>query len=75
MNQTKLDISPKEKGPVECLGQMFASHEARREFYLKQLAEKLHDPDFRKVEGFPIGKDEDILTLSDPPYYTACPNP
>lgn len=25
--------------------------------------------------GFPHGKIEDILTLSDPPYYTACPNP
>ncbi|NPV81512.1 MAG: DNA methylase [Firmicutes bacterium] len=29
----------------------------------------------RQVEGFPLGRDEDILTLSDPPYYTACPNP
>lgn len=29
----------------------------------------------RDVDGFPIGKDEDILSLSDPPYYTACPNP
>ncbi|WP_323721305.1 DNA methyltransferase [Acetomicrobium sp.] len=25
--------------------------------------------------GFPHGKTEDILRLSDPPYYTACPNP
>jgi hypothetical protein len=39
------------------------------------LAEKLKDPVFHKFEGFPIGKDEDILALSDPPYYTACPNP
>ncbi len=30
---------------------------------------------FRRIEGFPIGTDEDILALSDPPYYTACPNP
>lgn len=29
----------------------------------------------RHIEGFPIGKDEDIIALSDPPYYTACPNP
>lgn len=29
----------------------------------------------RDIEGFPIGTDEDILALSDPPYYTACPNP
>ena len=25
--------------------------------------------------GFPNGEVEDILALSDPPYYTACPNP
>ena len=29
----------------------------------------------RDIDGFPIGKDEDILALSDPPFYTACPNP
>ena len=62
-------------GPVECLGQTFPSDEARRKHYLKLLAEKLKDPEFRKIEGFPIGSDEDILALSDPPYYTACPNP
>ncbi len=62
-------------GPVECLGQTFPSDEVRREHYLKLLAEKLKDPEFRKIEGFPIGSDEDILALSDPPYYTACPNP
>jgi len=62
-------------GPVECLGQTFPSDEARREHYLTLLAEKLKDPEFRKTEGFPIGSDEDILALSDPPYYTACPNP
>lgn len=64
-----------DEGPVECLGQTFPSDQARREHYLKLLAEKLKDPEFRKIEGFPVGSDEDILALSDPPYYTACPNP
>lgn len=62
-------------GPVECLGKTFENDTARREHYLALLAEKLKDPEFRKIEGFPIGEDEDILELSDPPYYTACPNP
>ncbi len=75
MSQSNLNLSSKSAGPVECLGQTFSSEEARREHYLKLLAEKLKDPEFRKIEGFPIGKDEDILALSDPPYYTACPNP
>ncbi|HXL05082.1 MAG TPA: DNA methyltransferase [Bacillota bacterium] len=65
----------KTSGPVECLGMTFESDEARREYFLQKLAEKLKDPEFRKIEGFPIGLDEDILALSDPPYYTACPNP
>ena len=29
----------------------------------------------RNIEGFPIASDEDIIALSDAPYYTACPNP
>ena len=62
-------------GPVECLGQTFPNDEARREHFSKLLAEKLKDPEFRKIEGFPKGTDEDILAMSDPPYYTACPNP
>ncbi len=74
MNDLFQNQEPK-SGPVECLGQTFPSDEARREHYLKLLAEKLKDPAFRKIEGFPIGSDEDILALSDPPYYTACPNP
>jgi len=62
-------------GPVECLGQTFENDTARRDHFLGLLCEKLKDPEFRKIEGFPIGEDEDILALSDPPYYTACPNP
>ncbi|HWP00179.1 MAG TPA: DNA methyltransferase [Methylococcus sp.] len=67
--------TPNSELVVECLGQTFASDNARREHFLKLLAEKLKDPEFRKQEGFPQGTDEAILALSDPPYYTACPNP
>ncbi len=63
------------KGPVECLGMSFPTDEARRTYFLAKLREKLKDPAFRKTEGFPVGEDEDILAMSDPPYYTACPNP
>lgn len=60
---------------VTCLGKEFESDEARRQYFTEQLRQHLQDPEFRKTEGFPIGTDEDILNLSDPPYYTACPNP
>jgi len=36
---------------------------------------KEHLDRVRHIEGFPIAKDENIISLSDPPYYTACPNP
>ena len=62
-------------GPVTCLGLTFANDESRRSYFTEELRRKLQDPEFRKIEGFPIGEDEDILALSDPPYYTACPNP
>ena len=62
-------------GAVECLGLMFPSYQARREHFSKLLAEKLKEPAFRNHDGFPKGSDEAILAMSDPPYYTACPNP
>ena len=59
--------------PVECLGMSFESEEARREYFVARLKEKL--PELRQRPDFPVADDEDILRLSDPPYYTACPNP
>lgn len=67
--------SGKAAGVVECLGMTFPSEDARREHFLGLLAEKLKDPAFRNREEFPQGTDEAILAMSDPPYYTACPNP
>ena len=58
---------------ITCLGKSFTSEDERRSFFRDELQKKL--PELRKIEGFPIGEDEDILNLSDPPYYTACPNP
>lgn len=60
-------------GPVFCLGHEFASEKERRAYFRNELRKKL--PELRKTAGFPIGQDEDIIALSDPPYYTACPNP
>jgi len=68
-------LEAKRQAPVECLGMTFSNDEERRKYFLEKLREQLKDPGFRKIEGFPIGEDEDILALSDPPYYTACPNP
>lgn len=69
------ELAAKRNAPVTCLGKKFPNDDARRKYFLDELAKKLKDPKFRKIEGFPVGEDEDILALSDPPYYTACPNP
>lgn len=58
---------------IVVLGKEFNSEEERRQYFRNEL--RKHLPELKKMEGFPIGEDEDILNLSDPPYYTPCPNP
>ncbi|PEY26876.1 DNA methylase [Bacillus anthracis] len=62
-----------DNGPVVCLGMKFENDEARQEYFRNELRKIL--PELKEIEGFPLGEDEDIIALSDPPYYTACPNP
>lgn len=59
--------------PVTVLGKTFASDTERREYFREELRKKLLE--LKKLEGYPIGEDDDIINLSDPQYYTACPNP
>lgn len=66
-------FNQKHEGPVTVLGKTFDSDEERRAYFREELRKKL--PELKKIEGFPIGEDDDIIALSDPPYYTACPNP
>ena len=58
---------------ITVLGKTFNSEDERREYFRTELRKKL--PELKLMEGFPIGEDDDIIKLSDPPYYTACPNP
>ena len=58
---------------VKVLGKVFKNDQERRAYFTEELRKKL--PELKKMEGYPIGEDEDILNLSDPPYYTSCPNP
>ncbi len=57
------------------LGRDFPDEETRHAQFRRALAEKLREPAFREIEGFPDATDDDILAMSDPPYHTACPNP
>lgn len=50
-----------------------SDEEALVEAAREELRRRL--PELRKLPGCPQGSDEDILAMSYPPYYTACPNP
>lgn len=67
--------SPAPGDGVEVFGLRFKDENERREHFKQILAEKLKEPGFRDQAGFPTASDDDILGLSDPPWYTACPNP
>lgn len=66
-------FNQKHEGPITVLGHTFENDDERRAFFREELRKKL--PELKKIEGYPIGEDDDIVALSDPPYYTACPNP
>ncbi len=75
MNDQLIEFPEEEKieKEVVCLGLTFNNDNERREYFRNELRKKL--PELKKIEGYPIGEDEDIINLSDPPYYAACPNP
>jgi len=45
-------------------------NELKHDKLTKELLDKV-----RSIDGFPIANDEDIISISAPPLYTACPNP
>lgn len=71
----EIDYKSNQSQPESCLGIIFPDADARRAFFIEKLRIKLNDESFRKTDGFPLGTNEEILNLSDPPYFTACPNP
>lgn len=63
------------QGPITVLGRTFNSDEERLEYFRERLREILKTPEFRTRTDFPNASDDEIIRLSNPPYYTACPNP
>lgn len=72
---TKLFKTNCSENEVECLGRFFPNDLERRQHFSNELREYLKKPEFRAAPGFPSGSDDAIVAISDPPYFTACPNP
>ncbi|HET7275004.1 MAG TPA: DNA methyltransferase [Longimicrobiaceae bacterium] len=66
---------PESETTSECLGLDFPSPEERRNFFRARLGTGVHEADREVAMGRPSGSDADIARLSDPPYFTAAPNP
>lgn len=65
-----------ERGPgLTVFGMSFASDDERATYFRQKLREFLQSAGSRDLPGFPKGEIEDIINMSDPPFYTACPNP
>ena len=71
-----LDVhSSKKKDAILVLGKTFNSDEDRRKYFQEKLREELKSSSFRSRRDFPKASEEEIILLSNPPFYTACPNP
>ena len=66
---------PAKPGSVKCLGLTFKDDKERLVHYRTALLAALESPGFPEPGGFPSGEQATLLNLSDPPYFTACPNP
>ncbi|RYD21995.1 MAG: DNA methylase [Spirochaetia bacterium] len=64
-----------QQAPVTCLGLQFPDDRTRREYFCERLRDHLAGESSAKGSGMPRATIDRILELSDPPYYTACPNP
>lgn len=53
----------------------FPDPKEQKRYFYNILQEKLTDPAFRSIPGFPRGFNQEIMDLGNPPDYTACPNP
>ncbi|MYB24178.1 MAG: site-specific DNA-methyltransferase [Acidimicrobiia bacterium] len=63
------DSLPLDAADVHGNGDRAAAEQAARDELRRRL------PELRNRPGCPRGSDEDILAMSHPPWYTACPNP
>ena len=70
-------------GVDDAVTRLAAHRPTRNEAHLRDLAERMARAErskdllqhWKEAVGFPAGMIDAILALSDPPWYTACPNP
>src|ERR1039458_3250604 len=69
------NTSQRDSDHSQCLGKSFNNDAERRAFYRKELLNAVAGPLKRRDRGFPSSDAQTIVETSDPPYFTACPNP
>jgi hypothetical protein len=67
--------TPLQVDGVSCLGRLFTNDAERRDQFRQELLAAILSPGFRNQHGFPSASDDIVTELSDPPYFTPCPNP
>ena len=65
------------EGPESLFGFDGAGSDGDRTAIVEAARQELRRrlPELRKLPGCPTGSDDDIIAMSYPPYFTACPNP
>ena len=73
-NQEEFEIFSDEQEKCDAIfGIEFNDAIERKEYFNKKLESQL--PKLRERDGFPVSSDSKVLSYSDSPFYTACPNP
>jgi hypothetical protein len=59
----------------KCLDKTFRNDAERLEYYRGGLRKALSSSEYRHRNDFPVADDSTLIDLSNPPYFTPCPNP
>lgn len=59
----------------EALGEVFESREERDRYFRNKLKESIEKGGLDSRDDFPKASVNEVVGLSNPPFYTACPNP
>ena len=69
------ELEDQKAAGIVCCGEAFSDLSTLCAHFRDLLKARLQDGQLRETPGFPDATDDAILAMSEPPYYTCCPNP